>query len=152
MNRRKFLTLSAVAVLTLPVVSWATDYRAEKPSAWTADTVDDAVKALYGDVELIESRDVILKMATIATQGNAVPVGIKSAIDAKSVSLFQNSNPESAVAVWTVPENGIVDYGLKVKLKTIDGQPSVVTVVVEGRDGKFYSTSASVTVKGGCEG
>ena len=153
MNRRKFLTLSMATALTLPIASWATNYRSEKPAAWTAKTIDDAVKALYGDVQLIESSDVILKIPKVTTNGGAVPVGIKTSIKAKSVSLFQNSNPESAVAVWTVTEDGIVDYGLKLKIKTFkDGSPSRVTVIVEGVDGKYYSASTLVSVKGGCEG
>jgi sulfur-oxidizing protein SoxY len=153
MNRRKFLTLSVATAITLPMMAMATDYRTEKPAAWTAHTVDNAVKALYGDVKLIQSGDLILKMPKVTSNGGAVPVGIKSTIKAKSVSLFQNSNPESAVAVWTVPENGIVDYGLKLKIKTLeDGSPSVVTIILEGLDGKYYTTSGSVKVAGGCEG
>jgi sulfur-oxidizing protein SoxY len=153
MNRRKFLTLSLVTAAALPVGAWATDYRAEKPAAWTAKTVDDAIKALYGDVELIESKEIIFKVPNVSSSGSQVPVTITTNIDAKTVALFQNSNPESAVAVWTVPENGIIDYKLKLKIKTLaDGSPSVVTVVVQGNDGIFYTTHASVVVRGGCEG
>lgn len=152
MNRRKFLTLSVATALALPISVGAMDYRAEKPSAWTAHTVDDAIKALYGDVKLIKSDNVLLKILKEVSNGNFVDVGIKTDIEATSISLFQNSNPESAVAVWTVPENGIIDYKLKIKLKTLEGAPSVVTVVVEAKDGKFYFTDTSVVVRGGCEG
>lgn len=152
MQRRKFLRLGVTAACVLPLGLFATDYRVEKPDAWTAHTVEDAIKALYGDVKLIESKDLVLKMPEVSSSGSAVPVSIKSTLQAKSVSLFQNANPESAVAVWTVPEDGIVDYALKLKLKTIEGQPSKVTVVLEGIDGNFYTASASITVRGGCEG
>jgi len=153
MNRRKFLTLSVATALTLPIVSWATDYRAEKPAVWTAKSVKDGVKALYGDVKLIKSNKVTLKMPKVSSTGGAVPIGISTDIDAKSVALFQNCNPESAVAVWSVPENGIVDYKAKLKIKTLEnGNPSTVVVVVEGRDGNYYSTHATITVAGGCEG
>lgn len=152
MQRRKFLRLGVTAACVLPLGLFATDYRVENPDAWTAHTVEDAIKALYGDVKLIESKDLVLKMPEVSSSGSAVPVSIKSTLQAKSVSLFQNSNPESAVAVWTVPEDGIVDYALKLKLKTIEGQPSKVTVVLEGIDGNFYTASASIIVRGGCEG
>lgn len=153
MDRRKFLTMSMVTALALPLSAWATDYRAEKPAAWTAKTVNAAIKALYGDVELVESEKIIFKMPKISTTGDQVPVSISTTIDAKTVALFQNSNPESAVAVWTVPENGIIDYKLKLKIKTLaGGSPSVVTIVIEGNDGVFYTTHASVIVRGGCEG
>ena len=153
MNRRKFLTLSVATALTLPIVSFATDYRVEKPATWKAKTVHDAIRGLYGEVKLIESKEVTLKMPKVSSNGGAVPVRITTDIPAKSVSLFQNSNPESAVAVWTVMEGGIVDYFLKLKIKTLEnGNPSVVIVVIEGKDGKYYTTKASVKVAGGCEG
>jgi len=39
MNRRKFLTLSVAAVLTLSMMALATDYRTEHPTAWTAKKI-----------------------------------------------------------------------------------------------------------------
>jgi len=150
MKRRKFLTLSVATALTLPMMAMATDYRTEKPAAWTAKKVDDAVKALYGDVTLIESSDVIVKAPKVAT--GAVPITIQTSIKAKSVSLFQDANPESAVATWSVSEGAIVDYRLKIKLKQTE-KPAVVSVVVEGMDGKFYTAHTLVTVAGAtCEG
>ena len=150
MNRRKFLTLSVATALTLPMMALATDYRVEHPTAWTAKKVNDAVKALYGDVILIESKDVVVKAPKVAT--GAVPITIQISIQAKSVSLFQDVNPESAVATWSVPEGGIVDYRLKIKLKQTD-KPAVVSVVVEGMDGNFYTAHTLVTVAGAtCEG
>ena len=150
MNRRKFLTLSVATALTLPIASFATDYRVEKPAAWKAKTVDEAVKGLYGDVTLIESKDVVVKAPKVAT--GAVPVTIQTSIKAKSVSLFQDVNPESAVGTWSVPEGGIVDYRLKIKLRQSE-KPAVLSVVVEGLDGKFYTAHTLVTVAGAtCEG
>ena len=153
MNRRKFLTLSVATALTLPMMAVATDYRREHPTTWKAKTVHDAVADLYGDVKLIQSKEITLKMPRVTSQGGAVPVRIKSSIPAKSVSLFQNSNPESAVAVWTVLDGGIIDYSLKLKIKTLEnGNPSRITVIIEGKDGQYYTTHASVKVAGGCEG
>ena len=152
MERRKFLSMSVASALDLPLGALTTDFRETKPATWTAHNVDDAIKALYGDVKLLESKEISLKMPKVTSNGNSIPVGIKSKIKAKTVALFQNSNPESAVSVWTVAEHGIVDYHLKLKLKTIEGEASVVTLVVEGKDGKFYVTHVSVTVAGGCEG
>jgi len=153
MNRRKFLTLSMATAMLLPLGAWATDYRKTNPNVWTAHTVDDAVKALYGDVTFIENAEISLKLPKIASNGGAVPVAISSKIEAKSVSLFQNSNPESAVAVWTVPEGGIIDYASKIKLKGGADKSSVITVVLEGKDGKFYRISKRVEVSStSCEG
>ncbi len=51
MDRRKFMSLSIVAAAVLPASLSAVDWRATKPDTWTAHTVADAVKALYGDIQ-----------------------------------------------------------------------------------------------------
>ncbi len=157
MNRRKFIGLSVLAMATLPATLSAIssiDFRATKPSAWKAKTVDDAIKALYGDIKP-EEKGIVIKVPKVASNGGAVPVGIKSDLSLKTVALFQNMDPEAAVAVFNVPEDGIVDYFLKMKLKATDenGGNGVITVVGEGTDGKFYIGKAKLQVaKGGCEG
>jgi len=149
MTKRNILTLSVLTALVLPLGAQATDYRETNPKAWTAQTVNDAVQALYGDVKLIKSADITLKAPTVVASGASVPVSVKSPIDAKSVSLYQDANPESAVAVWNVLEGAIINYSTKVKLKT----NSKVIVVIEGKDGNYYTTERSVQVTGGgCEG
>lgn len=151
MDRRKFLGFGIAAVALAPVTLSALDFRKEKPDTWTAHKVDEAISALYGkDNKPTESKDIELKIPEMASSGGAVPVTIKSTIEgAKSVALFQDANPESAVAAWTVPENGIINYTIKIKMKG-DGS---MTVIVEDKDGKLHSVSKSLQVaKGGCEG
>ncbi len=157
MNRRKFLGVSVLAVAAIPATLSALssiDFRATKPDAWKAKTVEDAIKALYGDIKPEES-GITVKAPKVASNGGAVPVTIKSDIDAKTVAVFQNMDPESAVAVFNVPENGIVDYFLKMKLKATDanGGNGMITAIAEGKDGKFYKGTVALQVaKGGCEG
>jgi len=157
MNRRNFIGFGVLAMATLPATLSAfssIDFRKTKPDTWTAKTVEDAIKALYGDIKPEES-GVTVKGPKVASNGGAVPVTIKSDLQAKTVALFQNMNPESAVAVFNVPEDGIVDYFLKIKLKATDenGGNGVVTAIVEGTDGKFYKGEFKLNVaKGGCEG
>jgi sulfur-oxidizing protein SoxY len=149
MERRKFLGLGIAAVALVPAGLNAIDFRKEKPATWTAHTVADAIKAQYGDVAVTPSNDVSVKAPKVASNGGAIPVTIKSSIDAKTVALFQDANPESAVAVFTVVEGGIIDYSTKIKMKA-SGE---ITVVVEGKDGKLYSASQKLEVAlGGCEG
>ena len=154
MERRKFLSLvgmGAVAVAAAPVAVKAEDWRAAKPDTWTAHTVDDAMKALYGTTTTIEE-GVTVTTPDVAANGGAVPVNVKSDIDAKTVAVFQNANPESAVIVFDVNEYGIIDYDMKMKLKSV-GDPITVTCVVEGKDGKLYSGKRTLNVAlGGCEG
>ncbi len=148
MDRRKFLSVSLVAAAVLPASLSAIDFRATKPDTWTAHTVADGIKALYGDVKL-EEKGVSVKAPKVASNGGAIPVTIESDIAAKTVALFQDANPESAVAVFSIAEGGIVDFMMKIKMKA----SGKLTAVVEGVDGKFYVGTQSLEVAlGGCEG
>ena len=153
MQRRKFLSLSglaAVAAMT-PSAANAVDFRKTKPTVWTAHTVEDGIAAMYGTAATTES-GIKITMPDVAANGGAVPINIKSDIDAKSIAIFQDANPESAVAAFTVHANSIIDYDLQIKLKS-DGTPITVTVIAEGKDGKLYSGKNTLTVAlGGCEG
>jgi sulfur-oxidizing protein SoxY len=140
--------LSLVAVAAMTVSLSATDYRAEKPDAWTAKTVPTAIKALYGEITPAEG-EIKLKAPKVASNGGAIPVSVKTDIPAKSVAIFQDANPEAAVAVFTVPEGANADFSMKIKMK----KSGTITAIVEGKDGKFYSTKLSLEVAlGGCEG
>ena len=157
MNRRNFIGYGILATAAMPAVLSAfstIDFRKTKPDTWTAKTVDAAIKALYGDIKPEES-GVKVKAPKVAANGGAVPITVKSDIPAKTVAVFQDMDPESAVAVFNVPDDGIVDYSFKIKLKATDenGGHGTVTAILEGKDGKFYKGSVSLDVaKGGCEG
>ena len=154
MQRRKFLSLvglSAVAATVDPSVLSATDWRKEKPAVWQAKSVDEAIKAMYGSTATIE-KGVTVTTPDVAANGGAVPVNVKSDIDAKTVAVFQDANPESAVIVFDINEYSIINYDMKMKLKSV-GDPITVTCVVEGKDGKLYSGKRTLDVAlGGCEG
>jgi len=149
MDRRRFLGLGLAALALAPLTKLnATDFRKEKPDAWKATTPADAIKALYGDIKP-EEKGVEIKAPKLAENGGKIPVFVKSDIDAKSVAIFQDANPRSAVAVWTVPEGGIIDYGITIKMKG----SGKITAIVEGKDGKLYSKVLPIEVsKGGCGG
>ena len=155
--KKSILSLVALATLTMSVN--ATDYRAEKPDAWTAKNiyngetptekgVEAAIKALYGDVAPVDG-DIKLKAPKVASNGGAIPVSVKTDIPAKSIAIFQDANPEAAVAVFNVVDGSVADYSLKIKMK----KSGSITAVVEGKDGKLYSKKLTLEVAlGGCEG
>lgn len=146
MERRKFLGLGLTAAAVLPVALSATDWRQTKPDTWTAHNIDDAVKALYGDIKA-EMTGVKLQLPKVASNGGAVPVAFKSDIPAKTVALLQDANPEAAVAVFDEPS--VIDFSLNIKMKGT----GTITVIVEGKDGKFYRVDEKIEVAlGGCEG
>ena len=149
MERRKFLGLGmGVAALALaPASLSAIDFRKTKPKAFTAKKVDAAITELFGTASTEEGK-VTLKAPKIAENGAVVPIEIKSKLAGKTVAVFQDANPESTVAVFTVPENGIIHYKMRIKL----AKTGTVVAVVQA-DGKLYSASKSVKVTaGGCGG
>jgi len=149
MDRRKFLGLGLAVATVAPVALQAVDFRKEKPNAWRAQAVEDAIKALYGDVTPTENDAIIFKTPKVSSNGSAIPVTVRSDIKAKTVSLFQDVNPKSTVCVWSVPEGGIVDYGVKVKMRG-SGR---LTVVIEDINGKLHSKTNELEISlGGCEG
>ena len=150
MERRKFLslTLGALVLAVAPASVRAEDYRKLKPTVWTAHTVEDAIKNMYGTTTTIEE-GVKLTAPKVAANGGAVPVKFGTKIPAKTIAVFQDANPESAVCVYSVNEYSINDYEIKIKM----GKSGTITVVVEGLDGKLYSAKQTLEVAlGGCEG
>lgn len=150
MQRRQFLslTLGALALCVVPASVRAEDFRKSKPTVWSAHTVDDAIKAMYGTTSTIE-KGVKIKAPDVAANGGAIPVDFSTKIPAKTVAVFQDANPEAAVCVYTVHKNSITDYSIKIKM----GKSGTITVIVEGQDGKLYSAKKTLSVaKGGCEG
>jgi len=159
MERRQFLnvTLGALALAVVPASVRAEDFRKLKPAVWSAHTVDDAIKAMYGTTEY-EVKGVKLKAAgetfdsgkkAVASSGGAIPVDFSTTIPAKTISVFQDANPEAAVCAISVGKHDVTEYSIKIKM----GKPGSITVIVEGQDGKLYGAKQTLDVAlGGCEG
>jgi len=159
MERRQFLnmTLGALALAVVPASVRAEDFRKLKPAVWSAHTVEDAIKAMYGSTTLIEE-GVKLKAAgenhdsgkkAVASSGGAIPVNFSTEIPAKTIAVYQDANPEAAVIIYTVNKYSVNNYDIKIKM----GKPGTITVVVEGLDGKLYAAKQTLDVAlGGCEG
>jgi sulfur-oxidizing protein SoxY len=151
MNRRYFLSFagSLVALSVIPIDLGAEDYRKLKPFVWEARTIDEATKALYGVKEVIESELIKITVPRINSSGATVPIDFETSIDAKTIALFQDANPESAVAVYDVTPYDVKKYAVKIKM----AKDGLVMVLVEGTDGKIYMAKAGTRVAaGGCEG
>jgi sulfur-oxidizing protein SoxY len=151
MNRRNFLTFagSLIALSVIPMDLKARDYRKLKPKVWEAHTIDDATKALYGVKEVIETDKIKINVPKINSSGASVPVKFETSLDAKTIALFQDANPESAVAVYEMNKYDLKKYEAKIKM----GESGTVMVLVEGTDGKIYMAQAKTEVAaGGCEG
>ena len=149
MNRRNFLSLGfgAVAIAAIPGKLSAIDFRETLPKAWIVTKVDDAIKEIFGSSALTEG-SINLSAPDIAENGAVIPVSFDTTLNATKIAVFQDANPESAVAVFSIPENAVIDYAIRIKL----AKTGTVTVVAEA-NGKLYAVSKLVKVTiGGCGG
>lgn len=149
MNRRNFLGLGmgAAAVAVIPSTLSAVDYRKTAPKIWDADKVQSGMEQVFGTSSTMEGK-VKLKAPEIAENGAVVPVTVTSKLAGSRVAIFQDANPESVVAVFTVPKGGIINYQVRIKM----AKSGKVTAVVES-EGKLYAASKQVKVTaGGCGG
>ena len=150
MERRNFLnlTLGALALAVVPASVKAEDYRATKPAVWSAHTVEDAIKAMYGSSDLV-MEGVKLTAPKVASNGGAIPVDFSTKLDIESIALFQDANPEAAVCAYTCNKYSVNDYSVKIKM----AKSGAITIVAKGKDGKLYAAKQSLDVAlGGCEG
>lgn len=152
MDRRKFFGISAVAVATLFMSESdlkAVDFRATKPKAWAAEKSPEAIKALYGNGGLKKTDKIKMKAPKLAENGGSIPINIKTDLDLESLAVFQDANPKSLTAVFTIPKDAIIDYDFRIKMR----QTAVVTIVGKGRDGTLYTIAKEIDVSiGGCGG
>lgn len=96
----------------------------------------------------MEMKGVKLKTPAIAENGAVVPVSVETDKAATKVAILQNANPETLVAVFTVPAGEPVDYSIRIKMQ----QTGDIVAVVEA-DGKLYAASSNTKVTaGGCGG
>jgi sulfur-oxidizing protein SoxY len=149
MQRRQLIKFGAViaAAAMVPANLSAVNFRETKPKAWTAKTTNNAIKELFGTSSTIEGK-VKLKAPDIAENGGVIPITVSTKLKAKTIAIFQDVNPQSAVAVFDVPENGFPEYSIRIRMMST-GKVTVVADV----DGKLYSTSKTVKVTiGGCGG
>jgi len=153
MNRRKFLGLGlglGAAAVMLPSSLSAINFRETKTSAFEgpkSHTVDESMKELYGTSKTTVGK-VKLKALDIAENGAVVPIHVSSKLAGKTVSVFQDANPESLVAVFTVPENGVIDYKLRIKM----AKTGTVTAVVQDGTTLFSASKMVKVTAGGCGG
>ncbi|RXJ84023.1 thiosulfate oxidation carrier protein SoxY [Arcobacter sp. CECT 8985] len=151
LNRREFLGLGLLAfgVAVAPNKLNAVNFRETKPNIWKAKKVDAAVKEVFGSTSTVDGASKIkLKAPDIAENGAVVPVSFESELKATKIAVFQDANPESAVAVYSIPDNAVIDYALRIKL----AKTGTVTVIAQA-DGKLYKVSKLVKVTiGGCGG
>ena len=155
MKRREFnQSLVAVSALgiaaacgflpkTVSASAWPT-------SAFDAESMDDALNALYGTTEAQASDAISFKAPDIAENGAVVPVSIIADLpNVEHVALLVENNPSPLAATFEIPAPGPTTVGTRIKMgKT---SPLIAMVRADGKLYKAVSKDVKVTI-GGCGG
>lgn len=155
LSRRQFVitaTAGSAAAIALAAMPGQLVRAAEDPKI-----VDEAMKRLLGEKELVDGAQVIsMDLPQIAENGNTVPleIAVESPMTEEdhvtAVHIFAEGNPRPEVASFHfTPASGVAQASTRMRLaKTQD-----VIAVAEMSDGKAYvaRTEVKVTI-GGCGG
>lgn len=146
MDRRKFLALSAVAVVGLTFAP------ALKPAFGATKLEEEVQKRLGVPLSQIkEVEDIKLTAPTIAESGANVPITVESTIPVERVErlwIFVDKNPVPwIVDVSFTPMNGQVYFSTRIKM----GETSNVRAILKLKDGSYVMATKEVKVTaGGC--
>ena len=148
MNRRrwlKFAGLGATAALLAAPLRVLASIR----EGFTAESVDDALKAVVGDLPVEESDQINFKIPDIAENGAVVPVTVSTALpDVEAISIVIENNPNPLTARFDISALAFADVSTRVKM----GESSMVRVYVHTPT-KVFTTGKEVKVTiGGCGG
>jgi sulfur-oxidizing protein SoxY len=154
MNRRQFNKSLGVAAAVsagasmglLPVAASA----AWPTSAFDAESMDDALNALYGTTDAESSDAISFKAPDIAENGAVVPISISVDMpNVEHVALLVENNPSPLAATFEIPTPGPTTVGTRIKMgKT---SPLIAMVKADGKLYKAVSKDVKVTI-GGCGG
>lgn len=154
MKRRTFLksalASSAVAATAglMPRLVFAEGAKAA-PAGFDAKTYEDALKAVSGGAEVIESAAIAIKVPDIAENGAVVPIQINAELPKiESIAILVEKNPLPLIANFKLGENGVGYISTRIKM---GGTSNVVALVKS--EGKYFSAKKEVKVTvGGCGG
>ena len=154
--QRRALVKGAISASTLAMVAssglllprrllahWPND-------AFTAETVEDALRALLGEAEVADDKQIEFKLGappSYAVNGASVPVEIHSSLkQIERIAILVDKNPNPlAMSLELTP-----DVALPFKSMIKVAEDSEVIAVVRA-DGKLYRTTREIAVDiGGC--
>jgi sulfur-oxidizing protein SoxY len=117
--------------------------------AFEANTVDDAIKALFESQDVEESQNITIDAPKIAENGAVVPIEIKADFaKVDSITIIGDKNPVPLIGQFNFFDNA--EGYVKTRIK-LGGTSNVVAVVKA--EGKLYVARRAVKVTlGGCGG
>jgi sulfur-oxidizing protein SoxY len=145
-SRRRFIAgiVTLVAMAAFPFKLFA---RAEQ--AFEAEDTDVVYRELFGDMPIVDSSDIKLKIPDIAENGAVVPVSISTSIaGVQAIYVIIDENPNPLSASFELGPSSPPDVSVRVKI----GKSSMVRALVKTSD-KIYMRGQEVKVTiGGCGG
>lgn len=155
LNRRLFLKgalasalarLAGAVTLLGPLRAFAAEWPRD---AYSAKTVDDALKNLYGTSSVVASSDVKVRAPLQAENGAVVPIAVSTTLpDAQAISILVEKNPIPLVAHVNLTPDAVPFFGANIKMASTSDVHFVVRA-----GGKLYGVKQTIKVTvGGCGG
>jgi len=153
-TRRAFIkkTLSVSAYSLASTLGWLMPLKAM--SQWRAENftpgkLDDSITRLYQGQKIADSKDIELKIPTIAENGAVVPLTVSSRLgDVRAVSIFVAKNPVPLAARFELSLE--LDPFVSARIKM--AETSDVIVVAETGSGLYSARQLVKVTIGGCGG
>lgn len=152
MNRKRRIVLKSLGAVSLLAAGSALlrqAWAAWPKQAFDADTMEDALQALYGGESAETSDAITLKAPDIAENGAVVPVSVATDMEnVESITILVENNPAPMAASFELTAEALPEVSTRIKM----GKTSNVFAMVKA-DGKLYTTQKEVKVTiGGCGG
>jgi len=148
-NRRAFIkksvALSGYSLIALASPDASAEWLNETT---TTDILQQTLKRLFKDQEIIESDQIDIQIPKTAENGASVPITVTSSLkNVEGISILIEKNPIPLVAKFELSPDLAPFVSTRLKI----AESSAVAVIVETNEG-FYTASKKVIVtQGGCE-
>jgi len=153
-TRRAFIkkTLSVSAYSLASTLGWLMPLKAMaqwRAENFTPGKLDDSITRLYQGQKIADSKDIELKIPTIAENGAVVPLTVSSRLgDVRAVSIFVAKNPVPLAARFELSLE--LDPFVSARIKM--AETSDVIVVAETGSGLYSARQLVKVTIGGCGG
>ena len=146
-RRHRGLLLAIGAFLSTPL-AWATRLFAARPSeAFRAETIDETLRSLYGEADILTSDKIRIAAADLAENGTVVPLKVEAKLsDVRTISIIAVENPIPLVGKFVFGEATAGFVATRIKL----AKSGDVIAVVETANGLYQTRKTIEVTIGGC--
>jgi sulfur-oxidizing protein SoxY len=146
-RQRRGLLLAIGVFLSTPL-AWATRLFAARPSeAFRAETIDDTLRSLYGEADILTSDKIRIAAADLAENGAVVPLKVEAKLsDVRAISIIAVENPIPLVGKFVFGKATAGFVATRVKL----AKSGDVIAVVETANGLYQARKTIEVTIGGC--